>query len=184
MTQTSIIYLDCGDFHIIEGSHNFKLWIYMGLPSEKLNDYSLSELNHFALTNSFPQEYKKNYPKGELMPIQHSPTSWQKNAIDFLTQNGIELDLEKLFYKDEYRRYVNRYGLPVVRKVVEEKNLLEINLLNALEVYQPITAKELVKVLNSEFNMKADRSTVNSKLYSMLSENRVTRDDRLCWELA
>lgn len=184
MTQTSIIYLDCGDFHIIEGSHNFKLWIYMGLPSNKLNDYSLSELNHSSLTHSFPQEFKKNYPKGELMPIQHSPTSWQKNAIDFLTQNGVELDLEKLFYKDEYRRYVNRYGLPVVRKIVEEKNLLEINLLNALEVYQPITAKELVKVLNSEFNMKADRSTVNSKLYSMLSENRVTRDDRLCWELA
>jgi len=72
----------------------------------------------------------------------------------------------------------------VVRKIVEEKNLLEINLLNALEMYQPITAKELVKILNSEFNMKADRSTVNSKLYSMLSENRVTRDDRLCWELA
>lgn len=184
MAQTSIIYLDCGDFHIIEGSHNFKLWIYMGLPSEKLNDYSLSELNHFALTNSFPQEFKKSYPKGELMPIQHSPTSWQKNAIDFLTQNGIELDLEKLFYKDEYRRYINRYGLPVVRKNVEEKNLLEINLLNALEVYQPITAKELVKVLNSEFNMKADRSTVNSKLYSMLSESRVTRDDRLYWQLA
>ena len=184
MAQTSIIYLDCGDFHIIEGSHNFKLWIYMGLPSEKLNDYSLSELNHSSLTHSFPQEFKKNYPKGELMPIQHSPTSWQKNAIDFLTQNGIELDLEKLFYKDEYRRYISRYGLPVVRKNVEEKNLLEINLLNALEVYQPITAKELVKVLNSEFNMKADRSTVNSKLYSMLSESRVTRDDSLYWQLA
>ncbi|WP_421420081.1 EH signature domain-containing protein (plasmid) [Pseudoalteromonas lipolytica] len=184
MAQTSIIYLDCGDFHIIEGSHNFKLWIYMGLPSEKLNDYSLSELNHFALTNSFPQEYKRNYPKGELMPIQHSPTSWQKNAIDFLTQNGVELDLEKLFYKDEYRRYINRFGLPVVKKNIEEKNLFEINLLNALEMYQPITAKELVKVLNSEFNMKADRSTVNSKLYSMLSESRVTRDDMLYWQLA
>ncbi|MBE0352823.1 EH signature domain-containing protein [Pseudoalteromonas lipolytica] len=184
MAQTSIIYLDCGDFHIIEGSHNFKLWIYMGLPSEKLNDYSLSELNHFALTNSFPQEYKRNYPKGELMPIQHSPTSWQKNAIDFLTQNGVELDLEKLFDKDEYRRYINRYGLPVVKKNFEEKNLFEINLLNALEMYQPITAKELVKVLNSEFNMMADRSTVNSKLYSMLSESRVTRDDMLYWQLA
>ena len=184
MAQTSIIYLDCGDFHIIEGSHNFKLWIYMGLPSEKLNDYSLSELNHFALTNSFPQEYKRNYPKGELMPIQHSPTSWQKNAIDFLTQNSVELDLEKLFDKDEYRRYINRYGLPVVKKNIEEKNLFEINLLNALEMYQPITAKELVKVLNSEFNMMADRSTVNSKLYSMLSESRVTRDDMLYWQLA
>ena len=112
MTQTSIIYLDCGDFHIIEGSHNFKLWIYMGLPSEKLNDYSLSELNHRELTVRFPYEFRNRLPNGEYSGIQHNPASWQKNAIDFLTQNGVELDLEKLFYKDEYRRYIRRYGLP------------------------------------------------------------------------
>ena len=116
--------------------------------------------------------------------IEINNVSLLKNAIDFLTQNGVELDLEKLFDKDEYRRYINRYGLPVVKKNIEEKNLFEINLLNALEMYQPITAKELVKVLNSEFNMMADRSTVNSKLYSMLSESRVTRDDMLYWQLA
>jgi len=183
MAQTSIIYLDCGDFHIIEGSHNFKLWVYMGLPSEKLNDYSLSELNHFALTNSFPQEFKKNYPKGELMPIQHSPTSWQKNAIDFLTQNGVELDLEKLFYKDEYRRYVNRYGLPVVERIVQKNNMLEDCLINALKVYPQLLSKDLAKVLRTEFNFTAGHEIVHKKLNEMRLENKVSRDENFKWKL-
>lgn len=184
MPQTSIIYLDCGDFHIVEGSHNFKLWIYMGLPSEKMTDYSLSELTHNDLTVRFPNEFSKNLPNGKKLAIQHSPTSWQKNAIDFLTENGVELDLEKLFDSDKYRRYVNRYGLPVVKKNTQENNLLEVNLLKALDAYQPITAKELVKILDNEFTMFADRPTVNAKLYSMLSQKKVTRDDSFRWYLA
>ncbi|QCU73827.1 EH signature domain-containing protein [Pseudoalteromonas distincta] len=183
MAQTSIIYLDCGDFHIIEGSHNFKLWIYMGLPSEKLNDYSLSELNHSSLTHSFPQEFKKNYPKGELMPIQHSPTSWQKNAIDFLTQNGIELDLEKLFYKDEYRRYISRYGLPVVKRTVQENSILEDSIIKTLETYEPVTSKEVVEILSIEFNLILDLSTVDTKLNEMRSEYRLIRDESFNWKL-
>jgi hypothetical protein len=119
-----------------------------------------------------------------ILAIQHSPTSWQKNAIDFLTENGVELDLEKLFDSDKYRRYVNRYGLPVVKKNTQENNLLEVNLLKALHVYQPITAKELVKVLDNEFTTFADRPTVNAKLYSMLSQKKVTRDDSFRWYLA
>jgi hypothetical protein len=184
MPQSSIIYLDCGDFHIVEGSHNFKLWIYMGLPSEKMTDYSLSELNHNDLTVRFPIEFRKSLPNGKKLAIQHSPTSWQKNAIDFLTENGVELDLEKLFYKDEYRRYVNRYGMPVVKKNTQEINVLEVNLLKALHVYQPIKARELVKVLGREFNMVTDSTAVNSKLYAMLSQKRVTLDDSYCWYLA
>ena len=184
MPQTSIIYLDCGDFHIVEGSHNFKLWIYMGLPSERVTNYSLTELTHGELTNRFPTEFNERLPNGKYLAIQHSPTSWQKNAIDFLTDNGVELDLEKLFDSDKYRRYVNRYGLPVVKKNTQENNLLEVNLLKALHVYQPITAKELVKVLDNEFTTFADRPTVNAKLYSMLSQKKVTRDDSFRWYLA
>jgi len=191
MTQTSIIYLDCGDFHIIEGSHNFKLWIYMGLPSEKLNDYSLSELNHFALTNSFPQEFKKNYPKGELMPIQHSPTSWQKNAIDFLTQNGIELDLEKLFYKDEYRRYISRYGLPVlgskekveieVEAKTEATQSLESLILHVLDVHQPINSNSITNILAQEFELRKSVHQVNFALYSLRTKGRVTLNSEELW---
>ncbi|KVX03059.1 EH signature domain-containing protein [Shewanella frigidimarina] len=184
MPQTSIIYLDCGDFHIVEGSHNFKLWIYMGLPSERVTNYSLTELTHNDLTVRFPNEFRKNLPNGKKLAIQHSPTSWQKNAIDFLTENGVELDLEKLFDKANYRRYVSRYGLPVVRINTQEKNLFEVNLLNALQVYQPIKAKELVGILEKEFNMVIDSQAVNAKLYSMLLGKQVIVDDSYYWHLA
>jgi hypothetical protein len=195
MAQTSIIYLDCGDFHIIEGSHNFKLWIYMGLPSEELNDYSLNELNHFTLTNSFPQEYKKNYPKGELMPIQHSPTSWQKNAIDFLTENGVELDLEKLFAKDEYRRYINRYGLPVLgrkeKREVETKTKkktkgdtaqsLESMILHILDVHQSINSNSITNLLAKECELNKSVHQVNFALYSLRKKGRVSLNSEGLW---
>lgn len=182
-THTSIIYLDCGDFHIVEGSHEFKLWIYMGLPSEKLIDYSLSEFTRSDLIHRFPREFRTTYPNNNFKDITHTPTTWQNRAIEFLTENGIELDLEKLFYKDEYRKYINRYGLPVVRKKVEEKNLLESNLLNALQTYQPITARDMAKVLDEEFNMKVDYAALNKKLFSMLKEGRVFIDGALQWQL-
>ena len=182
-THTSIIYLDCGDFHIVEGSHEFKLWIYMGLPSEKLIDYSLSEFTRSDLIHRFPREFRTTYPNNNYKDITHSPTTWQNRAIEFLTENGVELDLEKLFFKDEYRRYINRYGLPVVRKNIEEKNLLEANLLKALQVYQPITARDIAKVLDEEFSMKVDYAELNSKLFSMLKERQAIIDGSLQWQL-
>ncbi len=182
-THTSIIYLDCGDFHIVEGSHEFKLWIYMGLPSEKIIDYSLSEFTRSDLIHRFPREFRTTYPNNNFKDITHTPTTWQNRAIEFLTENGIELDLEKLFYKDEYRRYINRYGLPVVRKNVEEKNLLEVNLLKALQAYQPITARDMAKVLDEEFSMKVDYAALNKKLFSMLKEDRTFIDGALQWQL-
>lgn len=182
-THTSIIYLDCGDFHIVEGSHEFKLWIYMGLPSEKIIDYSLSEFTRSDLIHRFPREFRTTYPNNNFKDITHTPTTWQNRAIEFLTENGIELDLEKLFYKDEYRRYINRYGLPVVRKKLEEKNLLEVNLLKALQAYQPITARDMAKVLDEEFSMKVDYAALNKKLFSMLKEDRTFIDGALQWQL-
>ena len=117
------------------------------------------------------------------MPIQHSPTSWQKNAIDFLTQNGIELDLEKLFYKDEYRRYISRYGLPVVKRTVQENSILEDSIIKTLETYEPVTSKEVVEILSIEFNLIIDLSTVDTKLNEMRSEYRVIRDESFNWKL-
>lgn len=116
MNDKSIIYLDCGSFHLIEGSHEFKLWLYMGLPSQKLKDYSLRELNHLDLTTSFVRDFKKANGTAQYKDITHSPTTWQRNAIEFLAENGVKLDLEKVLSKEDYQYYIRRFGLPVVNK--------------------------------------------------------------------
>jgi hypothetical protein len=127
MAQTSIIYLDCGDFHIIEGSHNFKLWIYMGLPSNKLADYSFNEVSHFNLTHSFPREFQQNDPNAKFESIQHSARTWQNNAIEFLIDNGVELDLEKLLSRDDYQWYIRRFGLPSISKKPQSESVTQGN---------------------------------------------------------
>ena len=193
MAQTSIIYIDCGDFHIIEGSHSFKLWIYMGLPSDKLADYSFNEVSHSNLTNSFPREFQKNYPNGLHTSITHNPSNWQSNAIEFLTENGIELDLEKLFYRDEYKRYVSRYGLPVMKDKVQKVDYtaphiqqvddLETHILKAIELHQPIKSEKLIQVLTKEFALRIDHKTMNEKLRALLSKGLATFDDGFKWSL-
>lgn len=116
MSDKSVIYLDCGDFHIIEGSHSFKLWIYMGLPSSRLSDYSLQSLGHSDLTIRFVRDFMDSYDQGLYKSITHAPTTWQKNAIEFLAENGVELDLEKVLSRQDYRAYIRRFGVPVVSK--------------------------------------------------------------------
>ena len=32
LADKAIIYLDCGDFHLVEGSHSFKIWVYLAKP--------------------------------------------------------------------------------------------------------------------------------------------------------
>lgn len=115
LSDKAIIYLDCGDFHLIEGSHSFKLWVYLAPPSRKYVGYEVTSLSHFDLTQMVPKTYKKEYPSLEYIGIVHSPSTWQNKVFEFLSENGISLDVEALLSKQDYRRYVERFGLPVVR---------------------------------------------------------------------
>nr|WP_267955399.1 EH signature domain-containing protein [Halomonas ethanolica] len=114
LSDKAIIYLDCGDFHLIEGSHSFKLWVYLAPPSRKYVGYEVTSLSHFDLTNMVPASYKKDYPSLEYTAVVHSPSAWQNKVFNFLAENGISLDVESLLSREDYRRYVARFGLPVV----------------------------------------------------------------------
>jgi hypothetical protein len=115
LSDKAVIYLDCGDFYLIEGSHSFKLWVYLAPPSHKHLSYEVASLSHFDLTNMVPKAYKKENPSLEYTSIVHSPSTWQNKVFEFLAENGISLDVEALLSKEDYRRYVARFGLPVVR---------------------------------------------------------------------
>ncbi len=116
MNDKAVIYLDCGDFHLIEGSHSFKIWVYFATPSESLRTYEQNHFSHADLTKAIPSEYKKTYPRLPFDSFVHSPNTWQNNVFNFLANNGIELDVEQLLSPQDYRYELSRFGLPVVNR--------------------------------------------------------------------
>ncbi|PPC76764.1 hypothetical protein C4K68_13615 [Pokkaliibacter plantistimulans] len=115
MNDKAVIYLDCGDFHLVEGSHSFKIWVYLASPGEALRSYERSSFSHADLTTAIPQAYKRLYPS---LPYDafthHPPLSWQNRVFSFLAENGIALDIEQLLNRSDYQPYLRKFGMPVV----------------------------------------------------------------------
>lgn len=113
----SMIYLKVGDFHIIEGSHSFKLWIFKSIPSEaSIFDYAVKRFTSQELSSDLARlcyrktnDYYGKWP----VSIRHNPHgfAWQAEAIDALRKLGVRLDLEQLFSHADYRKYKLKHGL-------------------------------------------------------------------------
>lgn len=120
LSDKAIIYLDCGDFHIIEGSHNFKIWLYLALPSQTIISYDKDRFSHTELTTSMRNSYLSTYnlssESNSYADITHNPhnQNWQANVFKFLADNGIEVDIENLLTPQDYKEYIQRHGLPVI----------------------------------------------------------------------
>lgn len=114
MADKAVIYLDCGDFHLVEGSHSFKIWVYLAQPGPAIKSYDIKVFSHTDLTVELPKVYKKLYPELGHEAVTHNGT-WQRKVFDFLAENGIGVDIEQLLTKQEYRSYLSRYGVPVLR---------------------------------------------------------------------
>lgn len=129
---TSMIYLQVGQLHMVEGTHNFKLWIFPKLPEQSnIVDYRFDGFDRNELSRDLNWAYEREY--GDLRPaaaIVHTPTkcNWQKKAIDYLMNHGIELDIQSLFSREDYQQYKRLYGLPVapVRRAKKSKPDIKI----------------------------------------------------------
>jgi hypothetical protein len=113
MNDKAVIYLDCGSFHVVEGSHSFKVWLYLAQPGPDIKFGERKMFTHNELTVSLPKSYKAAHPGLPHKAITHNG-HWQHKVFEFLNQNGISLDIEQLLSKSDYRMYLMRYGLPVV----------------------------------------------------------------------
>lgn len=114
MNDKAVIYLDCGDFHLVEGSHSFKIWVYLAAPGEALRSYERTIFSHSDLTSTIPATYKKLYPSLPYDAFVHTPNTWQSRVFAFLADNGIGLDIEQLLNPEDYRFQLQKFGLPVV----------------------------------------------------------------------
>lgn len=113
MSDKAVIYLDCGDFHLVEGSHDFKVWVYLAQPGPTIKFVDRRRFTHNELTISLPKAYKVTSPGLPLEAVSHNG-NWQRKVFEFLNRNGITLDIEQLLSKIDYKTYLVRYGMPVV----------------------------------------------------------------------
>lgn len=115
LNDKALIYLDCGDFFLLEGSHSFKLWAYLQPPNPRLTSYNVTRLSFDELTKRTPAIYQERHPNLTYKSVRHHPNIvWQNKVISFITDNGIDVDIESLFTTQDYKDYVERYGFPVV----------------------------------------------------------------------
>lgn len=114
MSDKAVIYLDCGDFHLVEGSHSFKIWAYLAAPGEALRTYERNTFSHYDLTTTIPGTYKKLYPGLPYDAFVHTPYTWQNKVFTFLAENGIAIDVEQLLSPEDYRLQLRKFGIPAV----------------------------------------------------------------------
>lgn len=117
MSDTAVIYLDCGDFYLIQGSHSFKIWLYLAKPTTVFDSYdSKKQLAREDITRRVSATYQEKYPGWPYRDITHHENTWRYEVLDFLYGNGIKIDLDKIMSKDDYNYYIRRFGQPYLRK--------------------------------------------------------------------
>jgi hypothetical protein len=116
--DTAIIYLNCGNFHIVEGSHNFQMWIYLYDIPELLRDRRRREVTHETLVRAIPALHSDLVVLADgskaYESVRHQGL-WQAPAIQFLHRNGVAIDIQRLLTANDYADLKSRYGIPPVR---------------------------------------------------------------------
>ena len=109
----SIIHVQLGESHIIEGSHTCYLWIYPRLdPSAIVFDHAKTSVSYRSLTQGLSDRMSvKGTP--HLTNITHSPAnfSWQHKAITALNSIGVNVNAKDVLSKEDYFKYRRRYGV-------------------------------------------------------------------------
>ncbi|SDJ58204.1 EH_Signature domain-containing protein [Ferrimonas sediminum] len=99
----SIIYLDLGDIHLVEGSHNCKLWLHQNLaPNTILRTYSTSQPSYFELTQGIVSR--------DHIAITHTPNTWITNALEAMRYFGISVSAEQVMSKKDAKSHIRRLG--------------------------------------------------------------------------
>jgi hypothetical protein len=108
----SIIYVDLGDAHIIEGSHSCYLWIYKELDaSATVYDYGKPKETYYELTSGLDRKMKVKGLASKAN-ITHNPKnfSWQRKAVETLKDLKVPVSMKDVLTPEDYRIYVRMYG--------------------------------------------------------------------------
>ncbi len=115
--DTAVIIVDCGQFYLVEGSHNFKLGIYADAIPPRLLDHSRGSFTRHDIYERVWQEHDRFHPlRDEARTLLVHKGAWQNRAIRFLVERlGINFDYRLLIDAQTYAllRHDDT-GLPVL----------------------------------------------------------------------
>ena len=107
----SLIHIQLGRVHLVEGSHSCRLWIYDGLDASAIVfDYSKARVNYSSLTQDLAfRMSEKGFPPTENI-THHPPLAWQNKALTALQNIGVPIESKDILTPEDYRVYKRRYG--------------------------------------------------------------------------
>lgn len=111
----AVVAMDCGSFQLVEGSHNFQLWVYTGERVEQLFDRSRRHETLPFLRSEVPRLAETGSTGGRRrhQSFRHKGSTWQVNALRFLVDRGIQVpSLKRLMPRATYNEYRRRHGTP------------------------------------------------------------------------
>lgn len=107
----SIIYLNIGGIHVIEGTHNFALRISPELlPKNPVENYENDTVYFHSLTACFERPYQLKFGNTNSMKIPHHG-AWQHKVIAALKALGTNINPEDVLSAEDYRMYRRSYGI-------------------------------------------------------------------------
>ncbi|MGI6877837.1 EH signature domain-containing protein [Microbacterium sp. gxy059] len=118
--DSALIYLDCGAFHLIEGTHNMPLHVYLGTPSRRIIASTERRFVYESVTKDMPEDFAERWEaaRPDAATAGHSEIShrgfWQERLLRFLAEAGIRIASQLVLTTEDYVRLRN-HGIPVVR---------------------------------------------------------------------
>lgn len=112
----AVIAMDCGDFQLVEGSHNFQLWVYAEEHVEELFDRAQDGVSLRYFTRQVPDgvEERRTGPLKAHRSFRHKGTTWQKNALEFLVDRGIAVpSIRRLMSPQAFDELKRIHGTPL-----------------------------------------------------------------------
>jgi len=107
----SLIHIQLGSVHLVEGSHSCQLWIYESLdPSAVVFDYTKNRVTYSSLTQGLAFRMRDKGLPHKANITHHPPLGWQNKAIVALRELGVPIDPKDVLTPKDYRVYKRQYG--------------------------------------------------------------------------
>ncbi|MGB3733281.1 EH signature domain-containing protein [Microbacterium sp.] len=107
VSERALIYLDCGDFHMIEGTHNTKLWAYLLEPPSYVTDWHRYSYTYASLTAGMAEAFDKQH--GAPGPLNRNDfvhrAHWQDRVLGYLARHLIHVNPETVLERHDYSRF-------------------------------------------------------------------------------